>query len=387
MQDFSLLLEKFLYESLSSDELTLFLSQAQKPENQETIARAIQEKLSNKAFNGQSGDKDTDQLFLQMMQRAADLEPSSPKVRHLNRRQVWWAAAAIFLLVGTGAWLWSHKPTQPAGKEIARISGDVFPGTNKAVLTLADGTTVALDSIAHQQIRQNGVAINQQGGRLQYVTTGTETVGYNTLSVPRGGLYEIILPDGSHVWLNSASSLRYPTAFTGTDRVVELQGQGYFEIASNSRQPFKVKVNQLEVQVLGTNFDIMAYTDENSVNTTLVQGAVKIVKGSDSQLLQPGEQAVCDKEGARIAVKNVDVNSVIAWKNGLFLFNHAKLDVLLREISRWYDIEVVNEVKGDSRRYSGGIGRNQPLADVLELLEANGINHFKITGRKVTVLP
>ena len=290
------------------------------------------------------------------------------------------AAALMLLLAGSAYWYVNKQPEKTIAAVEPVTHTDIAPGMNKAVLTLGDGSTVTLDSAGNQMIKQG---IRKQNGQLLY--TGEGEVHYNKLSTPRGGQFKIVLPDGTKAWLNSASTLRYPTAFNGTDRTVELEGQAYFEVAKNAAQPFKVTVGHMEVQVLGTDFDVMAYPDESTINTTLLAGSVQIKEGSALQLLQPGQQAVVSTNA--IAVKNADLKKVTAWKNGLFVFNNMALPAILREVARWYDVEIVYAAKPSEELYGGGIGRNLNLSGVLDLLEGNGYNHFRIEGRKVIVLP
>lgn len=310
------------------------------------------------------------------------------KVRPLFSRYRVAAAAVILLVTAAGLW-WltsSRSAKQPgSAKELAAFNkvNDVAPGTSKAMLTLADGSTVTLDSAGNQVIQQGKTLVQQNNGQLMYEGKG-EAIGYNTLNVPRGAQFNIVLPDGSHVWLNAASSLRFPTAFTGKQRVVELQGQGYFEVAKDTARPFIVKVNTTEVQVLGTRFDIMAYADEKSLNTTLLEGAVRMKQGAFQQQLSPGQQAVLDYASGRMSVRAVDVDEVVAWKTGFFEFDNASITVIMRQLSRWYDIEVSYLDNSTSRLFGGRISRNLPLSEILHMLEANGAK-FNLEGRRLTV--
>jgi ferric-dicitrate binding protein FerR (iron transport regulator) len=293
------------------------------------------------------------------------------------------AAAVVLLLAGSAYWLMNKQPEKTIAAVQPVEHTDIAPGMNKAVLTLGDGSTVTLDSAGNQVIKQG---IRKQNGQLLY--SGEEDgdiVHYNKLSTPRGGQFKIVLPDGTKAWLNSASTLRYPTAFNGKDRTVELEGQAYFEVAKNATQPFKVMVDHMEVQVLGTDFDVMAYPDESTINTTLLSGSVQVKDGQTLKLLKPGQQALMSTDG--ITVKDADLKKVTAWKNGLFVFNNMALPAILREVARWYDIEIVYAAKPGEELYGGGIGRNLNLSGVLDLLEGNGYNHFRIEGRKVIVLP
>lgn len=304
----------------------------------------------------------------------------------VRRIRLWWAAAAAVLL-SAGIYFWQHP--QQKTPVFVQIENKAVPGSNKAVLVLADGSVVPLDSSGRQEIRQGQTAIRQQKGQLQYIAQGKNgKEEFNTLRTPRGGQFQITLPEGTKVWLNSASSLRYPIAFSGKERIVELSGQGYFEIAPDAAHPFKVKVNGgTEVQVLGTHFDVMAYPDEPVVKTTLLQGAVRVLKGKAMKTLKPGQQAVADPAADNITVRETDVNKVIDWKNGLFIFNQMNLPAILREVSRWYDVEIVYKAPSNKNLYGGGISRSMALSDVLLFLEEGGANHFKIEGKQVIVLP
>lgn len=315
---------------------------------------------------------------------------SRKKIRALfNRYRV--AAAAVILLVMAGGSWWVASISRTAqqessNKEMAAVNkdNDVAPGTSKAVLTLADGSTVTLDSAGNQVIQQGKTLVQQSNGQLQYAAAGKgEAIGYNMLSVPRGGQFNIVLPDGSHVWLNAASTLRFPTAFTGKQRMVELQGQGYFEIKNDAARPFIVKVNTTEVQVLGTRFDVMAYADEKSLNTTLLAGAVRMKQGAIQQQLVPGQQAVLDYASGRMSVRPVDVNEVVAWTTGFFEFDNATITVIMRQLSRWYDVEISYQ-NNSNRLFGGRISRHLPLSEILHMLEANGAK-FSLEGRRLKV--
>jgi ferric-dicitrate binding protein FerR (iron transport regulator) len=286
-------------------------------------------------------------------------------------------------------WLINNARQEKQPVAIQRpLPAAVMPASNKAVLTLADGSTVTLDSTGKQVIQQGKVAIQQQNGQLLYASQPTDgSIHYNKLTTPRGGQFRLVLPDGTRVWLNSASMLRYPTAFAGKERIVELEGQGYFEVAANAQQPFKVKVRDMEVLVLGTDFDVMAYGDENTLNTTLLTGSIQVKEGHTKQVLRPGQQAVIDNQDHQLTVRTADIRKVIAWKNGMFVFNDMALPAILREVARWYDVDIVYKASPGTELYGGGIGRDLQLADVLALLEGNGFNQFRIEGRKVIVLP
>ncbi|HEY0612171.1 MAG TPA: FecR domain-containing protein [Chitinophaga sp.] len=312
-----------------------------------------------------------------------------PKVRAVPfLRRYRWMAAAILLLLGTGAYFLLQR--SPLQVKVAAKQDDVPPGGARAMLTLANGKTVPLDSTGNQVIQQGQVTVYQQRGQLQYNNAAAPNTSagpsYNTLTTPRGGFFSITLPDGSKVWLNAASSLKYPVAFQEKERVVELQGQAYFEIAANPQQPFRVRLSKgAEVQVLGTSFDVMAYADERTAQTTLVDGAVKITQAAVQAVLKPGQQAVLDQSAHTLEVQPADVNQVIAWKTGFFEFANTDLATIMRQVERWYDVEIAYEHPHDKERFLGRISRHQPLSGILQLLEDNGVK-CKVEGRKVTVL-
>lgn len=311
----------------------------------------------------------------------------------IRRRAFRWryAAAAVLLLgISVAVYLFVRQASAPTPAVVHNntLKEDVPPGSNKAVLTLADGSAVALDSAAGRVMQQGNTTVHLQNGGLQYaVQGGSNPVSYNTLVTPRGGQYRLVLSDGTKVWLNAASRLKYPTAFTGKERVVELEGQGYFEITPDAAQPFKVRVNNMEVLALGTSFDIMAYADEKTVNATLLTGAVKVSADQESRLLQPGQQAVLAQGSDIIGVSRVNTENVIAWKNGYFSFVDADIHTIMRQLSRWYDVDVSYEGGTPQGLFSGEIGRGLTLAQALKILEQARV-HFRIeNNRHIVILP
>ncbi|PSL26337.1 FecR family protein [Chitinophaga ginsengisoli] len=373
------LLERYVNKSCSREELDELFAAIGKGDDPETLDRFLEERWHAEL---PVPDIDYEQAYQQIR---PVLRPHRTLII-LKRIAV---AAAVLLLAGAAYWLLGRRQATQRPELAAQASlAGIVPGRNRAMLTLADGSVVTLDSSGKQVIRQGGVAIQQQNGQLLYANQPIDgSVHYNILTTPRGGQFRVVLPDGTKAWLNSASMLRYPTAFTGGERVVELDGQGYFEVAANARQPFKVKVHNMEVQVLGTDFDIMAYRDETTINTTLLTGSIQVKEGNSEQLLRPGQQAVINNDDHQLTVRTADIRKVTAWKNGLFVFNNMTLPAILREVARWYDVDIVYTTSPGTELYGGGIGRNLQLADILALLEGNGYNHFKVEGRKVIVLP
>lgn len=333
------------------------------------------------------------ELALQEMAMGSEKDPSYKKERWQDMisgilstsqrksplRFIQFAAAAILLgIIATGLYFWNNGEKKT---ETAYVKNDVAPGSNKAILILGDGSRVALDSSGNQVLRQGTIAIHQQGGQLQYDQQGTETsVSYNTLSTPRGGQFQIILPDGTKVWLNAASSLRYPTAFTGSERKVEITGEAYFEVAKNAAMPFRVKISQeATVEVLGTHFNINAYADEAAIRTTLLEGKIKVM----DVVLNPGEQAQITT-GIQIN-RHVDTSAVMAWRYGLFNFEGQNLKEVMRQLSRWYDIEVIYEGTVPDIVFGGKMLRNINLSQLLKILEDAEVHFTLEEGRKLII--
>jgi len=318
--------------------------------------------------------------------------PSRAKLFFLLFKKWQYAAVASAIVATTTIVLirYNRKPDAISTLSTKPYKNDVAPGRNKALLTLSDGSTIILDNVQNGVLSRQGATrvIKVDGGRLAYKSNATPgNLIYNTLTTPRGGQYQVTLPDGSRVWLNASSSLKYPIAFMGKERSVELTGEGYFEVAKNPAMPFKVKVSGLSVDVLGTNFNINAYPDENAIKTSLLTGSVKVTLGTENLLLQPRDQAQVDLSGKFKVFNDVNVENEVAWMKGYFFFDRADTRTVMRQLARWYDVEV--EYQGsipDSRRFEGKIQRNLKLSQVLDVLASNQV-HFRIDGKKLTVLP
>lgn len=304
------------------------------------------------------------------------------------------AAASVFLLLSTGAYFWfiQDKQNQTAKTETnqSRFGGDAEPGKFKARLTLADGSTIVLDSAGTGKLAQQGSAeILNKSGQVIYNAefTTSQEVLYNTLSTAKGEIYSLVLADGSKVWLNSASSIHFPVFFTGRERIVEITGEAYFEVTHNATKPFKVLVNDAEVQVLGTRFNINAYSDEAAIKTTLLEGSVKVSSliTHHSSLIKPGQQVQLSGENLKV-INDADMEEVLAWKNGYFQFNRDDLETVMRQIARWYDVEVEYEGTIPQRYFGGKIHRNTNASQVLTILEKSRV-HFRIEGKKIIVMP
>jgi len=384
----SYLLRQYLEDSLTKeeqDELDHLL--LQEPHFGE-MRTALEPLIARQPGLADYQQEDWEYLFKKIQTRA-----SAPARVHRMTR--WMAAAALLLLAGSSWLLYSRHigvksvaTTSPVHPSAAQ---DVVPGSNKATLTLADNSTINLDEAKNGVLGRQGNTqlVKNKDGQLTYHATSASPITYNLLTTPRGGQYQLLLPDGSKVWLNAASSLRYPTCFSGHDRVVELQGEAYFEIAHNASMPFKVSVLSqkgqapAEIEVLGTHFNVKAYADEPAVRTTLLEGSVRVRKGGAALPLQPGQQASWTST-TDIEVAAADVEEAIAWKNGLFMFDKATVEDVMRQLSRWYDVEVVYTNGIPKDLFHGEMYRNVNVSRVLKVLEISGV-HFTVEGKKILV--
>jgi ferric-dicitrate binding protein FerR (iron transport regulator) len=330
------------------------------------------------------------------------LSAAQTPVRSLRAPTPWikWVAAAVVLLVTGGTVYWFiTKNTAvhpiPVATTKTTIPIDAVPGGNHATLTLSNGTVIALDQAATGDLaHQSGSKIvKSKNDQLVYYpadATNSTSIEYNTISTPRAGQYHIVLPDGTHVWLNAASSLRFPTVFSGKTREVELSGEGYFEVTHDKTKPFYVTRGDMQVQVLGTHFNINAYEDENIIKTTLLEGSVKVSSMVNGQwsIIKPGQQAIVSQSSQasqNIPVQTVDVQQVIAWKDGFFEFNNMSLPAIMRQISRWYDVDVSLDASYPDKRFGGRISRKLNLASIISVLETYGV-HFKMENKKLIVV-
>ncbi|WP_422662144.1 FecR family protein [Pedobacter sp. UBA5917] len=290
-------------------------------------------------------------------------------------------AASVLVVLALGSYFFLLKK-QDNGNIVSIANAHIKPGGNKAILTLADGKQVSLTDAKTGilGIKELSFVNKATDGKVVYEANGNNQISYNTISTPRGGQFQVVLPDGSNVWLNAESSITFPTQFVGNTRSVSITGEAYFEVVHQVDKPFKVSSANQTVEVLGTHFNINTYLDEPLTKTTLLEGKIKLVKGAYSKMLVPGEQAETEthNNNAKIAVKtSPDIEQVVAWKNGIFKFKNTSFKEVLRQVSRWYDVKVEYEKEIPDRLFSGEITRNVNLSDVLEILSYLKIN-FKI---------
>jgi len=395
-QRFKYLLQAYLENRLTESEYTEFWSIA-KDNSDETSFTSDLTQLWNKseyeqiAIPGIEWDSKMQQLREKLQTEDSDSIPSK-KTLPLYRSK--WAAAAVLVIAASVLYLFFNK--QKTDDVIAKDNNsaievnDKAPGGNKAFLTLGDGTRIELDSTANGTLALQGSTsiVKQNDGQIVYDANNNKTneALYNTLATPRGGQYKITLADGTKVWLNASSSLRYPAAFTGKERKVEISGEAYFEVAKDVRKPFKVQLNQMEIEILGTHFNINGYDNEDAVRTTLLEGRVKVNAVNNTSYLKPGQQARLGKTGDIKIADNIDLEETVAWKDGNFQFDNSDISNVMRQLERWYDVEV--EYTGTiNKHFSGTISRNVRLSKVLEMLQQTGEVKFIVSGTKITVSP
>jgi len=392
MDRIELLFHKYIDNKCSPSEIEELLAYFNYPENEILLRELIKQSLNDDYNSSVDVDAELAETLSNSFKNIKrHIGKDTLKVRPIFSRTWIRIAAAAILIIG----LFSIYQLTSTGTlnqhKIAKINSvkqDIVPGTNKATLTLSNGNIISLDSTSFGTLAQQGNAkVINKSGQIAYNTlseTPTEII-YNTVTTPRGGQYQLVLADGTKVWLNAASSLHFPTVFIGKERKVTLTGEAYFEVAKNTAMPFKVSLNDKEeVEVLGTHFNINSYSDEEITKTTLLEGAVKISTNMGVKLLKPGQQAQT-REGGQISIlNNADTEQVIAWKNGLFDFDNADLKTVLRQVSRWFDVYIVYEGEIPKREFSGEIERGLSLGQVLAILEKNNI-HFRIEGKKLIV--
>ena len=359
------------------------------------LKEIMQEFFSENVKAGNSIDPIITEKLLNSIHQKIGFNQKQKKARLARMWTLRFAAACFvgFLALSVFWWLEndSKQPANPMQVSSKHYKTDIQPGGNKALLTLADGSTIILDSAQNGAVSTQGNIriIKLDDGQLAYNRSGARSsskVLYNTISTPNGGQYQLTLADGSQVWLNAVSSIRFPVSFTGKERRVEITGEVYFEVAKNQSMPFIVSVDGAEVQVLGTHFNVMAYRDESMLETTLLEGSVKFIKDNNASMLKPGQQLQLTQKGQLKVVSGVDLTKVVAWKNGFFDFNGLNFETVARKLSRWYNVDVVYNKKIDDLFYAQ-IPRNTKLSDVLKALELTGKINFEIEGSKVIVLP
>jgi transmembrane sensor len=374
------LLERCYRQTATQAERDELLTLVAMPEHEEAVNALIESLYA--LHPADTMDEATGRNMLAAIFEAKDEEQKiTTPVHRIHFLRTAWSryAAAVLIIFAIGAYLWNtqkqkEKPVVAQTQDPNPVKNDVLPGSDKAILTLSNGNKIELSATGGKTIKDGSLAIQNQEGALTYGET--DVVVYNTMSTPKGGQYELILPDRTHVWLNAASSITYPTAFNGKTREVTVTGECYFEVEKDRKKPFIVKTPKEDIQVLGTHFNVNAYADEASIKTSLLEGAVKV----GEKILKPGQAYV---NGSII---QTDVNQDVAWKNGILNFNNITLEEAMRQISRWYDVEVIYEKGIPKMKFGGEMGRDLTLGQVTKALSVMGVK-FRIEGRKLIVTP
>ncbi|MGO4290161.1 FecR family protein [Chitinophaga sp. RAB17] len=383
------LLAQYLDNRISKEELAELLRKAGEEEDMEMLTIVLKEQWETSRDVTDHSGRDWDAKFITMMAEAPQIQDRRP-VRRLLKIAV---AACIAALIAIGGYFFSFKKTTaPPSITSTTKRKDIAPGTTGGILVLANGQQIALDSAGNGLLALQGSTkvTNRQGKIVYNASGGNSEQLFNTVVTPRSKQYQLVLADGSSVWLNAASSVRFPAAFSGNVRKVEITGEAYFEVApllrNGKKVPFIVSTRGMEVQVLGTHFNVNAYPDEHTIKTTLLEGSVIVTKGNAKQLLKPGEQAQLNPGNNIVLYKDVDTDGEVAWKNGYFSFDQADLSSVMRQIARWYDVEIVYGGKVPNRRFGGEISRSSNVSQVLKILEESKV-HFRIEEKRIIVLP
>ena len=377
------LLDKYLTGTLGDEERDHLEKLLQQPEYSLMLERIMEEEFTQHRFE----DEGHEQVLSLIKENILNAVHQVSKTRILYLRR-WAAAAAILILLSTSYFVFFQKPVKPVSTQVPEVSADIPPGGDKATLTLSNGSIIRLDSASNGTIaREDETNITKtDSGHLLY-HIGNNPVAeakINTLATPRGGTFQLTLSDGTKVWLNAASSITYPSSFTGTDRKVTITGEAYFEVAKDRSKPFLVSVNDMVITVLGTHFNINAYENESQVKTTLFEGSIALKSGQYNSLLKPGEQAESGNNGKINILQQEDLNQVIAWKTGYFNFRDADLPTVMRQLERWYDIDVRYNDQVPQRRFRGELPRSMTLKEVLNVLREVKIN-YKIDGKMLII--
>jgi transmembrane sensor len=392
--------EKFTRNSFTKEEFDQFLKLIEEDSDSEGLLEQLRNYWINTATKGQKSSIDWEEKFSILLQEAKPETPVASLYNNKKKVLLMACAAAASLLLIFGSYFRFFHEKNPSG-EVSKTTdnykqplNNVNAGVNKAVLTLADGSIINLASSEKGTlaIQGNIKIIKSEDGQLLYYRDReslTSTL-YNTIATPRGGTYELVLSDGTKIWLNAASSLKFPAAFKGKTREVALEGEAYFEVAKNVAMPFHVNVNHMSIEVLGTHFNINAYEDEPTISTTLLEGSVKVNKeldsksGSQTVLLKPGERADFSKDGNFTIDRHADLKGVTAWKDDNFQFNDTPVADIMRQVSRWYDVEVQYNGPITTRKITGTINRNVSLAQLIDMLQYAGLK-MKVENKKIII--
>ncbi len=389
------LIDRYISDRCSPEEMQLLATLISEG-NEEVMSKIMDRQLELSKATAEDFPGVTEKITAAILERISSSKEHHTPVVAMRQGRTWkrWAAAAAILVaISTGVYFWQERAAKPDHTiaEQPAAPAVIEPGKDGAILTLTDGRTMILDSLGNGVLTtQSGSKVILENGQLSYNNSGniSTEIAFNTITTPKGRQFRLQLEDGTKVWLNAASSLKYPAAFTGNDRRVEITGEAYFEVARDRKRPFHVKLNDdTEIEVLGTQFNVNSYSNEASINTTLLEGSVQINNRNSKTLIVPGQQAQVFAGADVVKVLNaVNMGKITAWKDGVFNFENASLFEVMRQLERWYDIEVEYDKGVQNYEFFGKMGRDLSLQEVLRGLEMNEVN-FKVEGRKIVVTP
>jgi transmembrane sensor len=382
---FIYLVHQYLDKTATAVEFKELFELIEKEENKELLFDLMKDEDRKSYAIADVHTIDWDTMYGQIVQ------PARPVRRRLFSTISLAVAATLICLLGIGIYFGLAKYEGVPAIESELVQNDVTPGGDKAMLRLADGTEIELNQSASGVLTAQGntEVSKMEEGLLVYKAGHQDKdaeVVYNTLSTPRGGKYMLVLPDNSKVWLNSASSITFPTKFDGMERAVKITGEVYFEIAKRSGQTFTVQTTKAKVEVLGTHFNVMSYADEASEEVTLLEGSIRLSLGQSNKILTPGQLAFYGRDSEKIGVKNLDLpESKIDWKNGVFEFENESIEQIMRKVSRWYDRDIVYAGAKINKHFTGTIPRNNNVSKILNLLKKSGGLNFEISDKTIKV--
>lgn len=353
-------------------------------QNRRLFAELSSEQLE--AITRSEADQESLQASIERVYLATGIKPGPANI-YMSKWKTWRWAAAVLVLAIAGAWGLRLVKENKQPPLAAVHTADVAPGSRKATLQLGNGSTIVLDDAQNGVIANQGKTVIKKSANGQLVYDASAAVAteitYNTIATPNGGEYEVILPDGSHVWLNAASSIRFPAAFTGNTRQVEINGEAYLEIVKNAKAPFIVVSGKHSVEVLGTAFNIHSYPKEENIATTLIKGSIRIAAGKNTKVLQPGQQSLVSRNAGDIRLAaEVNMEEVLAWRNGKFIFDDTNMKTVVSQLERWYDVSI-DYTGMEDYRFNGEISRNVSLSKVLKMMELTSNIHYKINDRNI----
>lgn len=388
-EQFEILLKKYLDKSCSLEELKELFTYIDLAEYQERLQMVMDENYKNLVPGAAAEQVDWDQMF------ATVTGTSAAKKRWPLWSVIVPVAAAVLFIMSVGILMWG-KGWQSADKGTAsraKIIKDIAPGGNRAVLKLADGREIVLDGHATGVLANEGTTkiSKTKDGMLLYEASGSAPLDgvaearINTLSTPSGGQYMLILPDQSRVWLNAESAISYPSVFSGTERAVTLTGEAYFEVAKDKQRPFKVKTGAAVVRVLGTHFNVMSYAEEGQTQVSLAEGSVRVELDGAARVLNPGQQALIKAGSSQIILKQVDIEEATNWKNGLFQFDNAPIEQVMRQIKRWYNVDIIYQGVKPDVYITGMVSRSNNVSKILDLIAETGGVDFEIGDQQIIV--